>query len=99
MELKIELTVRELKQSVINGDNEMLVCLGRFQLCTHAFTASDWEKVICGSIYSGAQEARLPSVCDINVGVCWCMVQLGGKEQQEGKSERSWAGELWTCLN
>ena len=47
VKLKIEISVGEFKPSVINGENEMLVCLCRFYLCSHAFTVIDWEKVIC----------------------------------------------------
>lgn len=42
------------------------------------------------------REARQPSVWDINVGECRCVLYLRGKEQGEGKSERNWADEVWT---
>lgn len=36
--LKIGINVGEFKPSVINGEKEMLVCLCRSYLCSHAFT-------------------------------------------------------------
>lgn len=56
-------------------------CASAGPTCAVMHLQWDWGRWSGIFIYSGAQEGRQPSVWDINVGECQCVLYLRGKER------------------